>query len=104
MRTLIGAHPKEESYYFFFSRCDKALPAMLFVRLLERPSRKAFDASFATFTEVTFLAIAIKLNQLQRMNLPPSLASPLLVELTHHSISFICITYTAHYERVESRT
>ena len=37
---------------------------MLFVRLLERPSRKAFEASFATFTEVTFLAIniLIKLN------------------------------------------
>lgn len=51
---------REESYHFFFSRCDKTLPAMLFVRLLERPSRNAFDASFATFSEVTFLAISIK--------------------------------------------
>lgn len=60
MIHLIGAHPKEELFYFFFSRCDKALPAMLFVRLLERPSRNAFDASFATLTEVTFLAIGCK--------------------------------------------
>lgn len=60
--------------YFFFSRCDRALPAMLFVRLLERPSRKAADACFATFVEVTFFAIHNYLVGLFGMNLPPSLA------------------------------
>ena len=69
--------------YFFFSRCDRALPAMLFVRLLERPSRKAADACFATFVEVTFFAIHYNLVAQFWMNLPPSLASPLLVGLSH---------------------
>lgn len=46
--------------YFFFSLCDKALPAMLFVRALERPSFRALDALVATAFEVTFLAISGK--------------------------------------------
>jgi len=73
----IGAHTNKESY-FFFSRCDRALPAMLFVRLLERPSRKASDACFATFVEVTFFAIHNYLVWQFGMNLPPSLACSIL--------------------------
>ena len=49
---------KEVHYYFFFSRCDKALPAILFVLSLERPSCRAFEAFEATSFEVTFFAIA----------------------------------------------
>ena len=54
-------HPNVIVDYFFFpllfSRCDKALPAMLFVRELVRPSRNAAEALEATFAEVTFFAI-----------------------------------------------
>jgi len=48
-----------QSYFLLllFSRCERALPAMLLVRELERPSLKAFDALLATFAEVTFFAI-----------------------------------------------
>jgi len=50
--------------YFFFSLWDKALPAILFVLALERPSFRALDAFVATAFEVTFLAISVffKLN------------------------------------------
>ena len=51
---------------------------MLFVRLLERPSRKAADACFATFVEVTFFAIHNYLVGQFWMNLPPSLAYSIL--------------------------
>ena len=51
---------------------------MLFVRLLERPSRKAADACFATFVEVTFFAINYNLVVQLGMNLPPSLACSII--------------------------
>ena len=44
----------ENAYFVFFSRCDNALPAILLVLSLERPSLRAFDAWVATFFEVTF--------------------------------------------------
>lgn len=34
----------ENAYFVFFSRCDNALPAILLVLSLERPSLRAFDA------------------------------------------------------------
>ena len=48
-------------YHFLlddFSRCDRALPAMLLVLALDLPSVKAFEALLATLAEVTFLGIS----------------------------------------------
>lgn len=56
-----GAHPR---HYFFlledgFSLCERALPEMLLVLALDRPSRRAAEALLATLADVTFLAMPI---------------------------------------------
>ena len=51
----------KEKIYFFFSLCDKALPATLFDASLYLPSLRILDALEATFLEVTFLAIGYKI-------------------------------------------
>ena len=50
-------------YHFLlddFSRCDRALPAMLLVLALDLPSVKAFEALLATLAEVTFFGISFR--------------------------------------------
>ena len=44
--------------YFFFSRCDNALPATLLLSLPVRPSLRTFDAFVATDFDVVFFAIS----------------------------------------------
>jgi hypothetical protein len=53
-----------ESMEVYFFLCDKALPAALFEALVVRPSRKTWEAAFATGADVRSLGALLCVNAL----------------------------------------